>query len=44
MDEVISCKQRIAQLLSLLAKAANYAITNEMIAQLNDLAFKAIRK
>jgi hypothetical protein len=44
MDEVISCKQRIASVLSLLSKAANANISNEMIAQLNDLAFKAIRK
>ena len=44
MDEVVSCKQRISSVLSLLAKAANGTISNEMIAQLNDLAFKGIRK
>lgn len=44
MEEVISCKKRICSVMSLLSKASNANISNEMIAQLNDLAFKAIRK
>jgi len=44
MDEVIQCKQRISSVLALLSKIANQNISNTMIAELNDLAFKAIRK
>ena len=42
--EVLLAKQRVNNLLELLRKAANSNINNEMLAKLNDLAYKGIRK
>ena len=43
-EEVLKCKGRTGAVISLLAKAATGEISNEMIAQLNDLAYKGLRK
>jgi len=44
MDEVLECKKKSSTLMEVLGKAANMTISNEMVAQLNDMAYKAIRK
>ena len=44
MEEVLECKLKASTLMEILGKAANSTISNEMVAQLNDMAYKAIRK
>jgi len=44
MESVLDCKQKASKVIEVLRNAADKAITNAMIAQLNDVAYKAIRK
>ena len=44
MDEVCAVKQRSAIIVGVLRKAANENITSQMIAQLNDMAYRGIKK
>lgn len=44
MEKLTEIKKKVAQVMSTLRSAVNGNLSNEMIAQLNDCAYKAIRK
>lgn len=44
MEKVTECKSKVVQVLEVLRLAQNGQMTNAVIAQLNDCAYKAIRK
>lgn len=44
MDKVSECKTKVVQVLEVLRTATNGQLGNATIAQLNDCAYKAIRK
>jgi hypothetical protein len=43
MQEFLKVKQNSSNMVSILRKCAGQAITNEVIAQLNDMAYKAVK-
>jgi hypothetical protein len=44
MDQIIEFKQKIAKVMEVMRADTNTTINNSLIAQLNDVAYKAIRK
>lgn len=44
MDQIIEFKQKIAKVMEVMRADTNTEINNSLIAQLNDVAYKAIRK
>ena len=44
MDDIVVFKSQVTTIFSIMAKDSQGALNNLMIAQLNDLAYRAIRK
>jgi cobalamin biosynthesis Mg chelatase CobN len=44
IEAVLECKAKVATVLSVLSSATRGELDNQTIAQLNDVAYKAIRK
>lgn len=44
MQKITECKAKVVEVLAILRNASNSFLNNAIIAQLNDVAYKAIRK